>query len=144
MKSEKPNMTYYIIYDVFVSGLGLRGGDLNVYAAIYSAVAHLSGYISISMICRQTGISETRVYEILNKLEKLGLITRSAVGYRRKNRYMLSGVYVGAKGFPQIGSDSKLTTPQTGSLEIETDQNTSDNGRISTTKRLLPKINKNK
>lgn len=142
MKREESKMTYYIIYDVFISELGLRGGDLNIYAAIYSAVAHLSGYISISMLCRQTGISETRVCEILKNLEKRGLVIRSAVGYRRKNRYKLSGVTVGAKGFPLVVSGGELTTPEKGDVANNTDQNPSDNMRITTTKRLLPKINK--
>ena len=142
--NERPKVTYYIIYDVFVSQLGLRGGDLNVYAAIYSAVAHLGGYISISMICRQTGISETRVCEILKNLEKRGLVTRSAVGYRRKNRYKLSGVTVDSKGFPLVGSGGEVTTPEKGDVANNTDQNPSDNRRVTTTKRLLPKRNKNK
>ena len=133
--NERPKVTYYIIYDVFVSALGLRSGDLNVYAAIYSAVAHLDGYISISMICRQTGISEPRVCEILKNLEKRGLVTRSAVGYRRKNRYKLNGVTVGAKGFPE------MTTPEKRDVANNTDQNYSDKKRSTTTKRLLPKIN---
>lgn len=140
MNSERPKVTYYIIYDVFVSELGLRGGELNVYAAIYSAVAHLGGYISISMICRQTGISEPRVCEILKNLEKRGLVTRSAVGYRRKNRYKLNGVIVGAKGFPLVGNGGEMTTPEKGDVANNTDQNYSDNRRSSSTKRLLPKI----
>lgn len=140
MKSEKPKMTYYIIYDVFVSELELRGGDLNVYAAIYSAVAHLGGYISISMICRQTGISRARVYEILQKLEKRGSITRASVGYRNKNKYTLIGVTVGAKGFPLLGCGLS-TTLEIGEVAKKTVQNYSGNRRINSTKRLLPKVN---
>jgi small subunit ribosomal protein S1 len=46
-------MTYYIVYDVFISKLGLHGGELTVYSAIYSAVAHFNGNISISQICQK-------------------------------------------------------------------------------------------
>lgn len=136
-------MTYYIVYDVFISKLGLHGGELNVYSAIYSAVAHLNGNISISQICQKTGVSETRVCEILKSLEERALIVRASVGYRRKNRYKLKGVKVGHKGHPLLGGDVEdLTSSEIGDVGKLTDQNFSNNRRTSSTKKLLPKVNK--
>lgn len=136
-------MTYYIVYDVFISKLGLRGGELNVYSAIYSAVAHFRGNISISQICQKTGVSETRVCEILKSLEDRALITRAPVGYRRKNRYRLKGVTVGYNGHPLLSADvEEPTSLEMGDVVKLSDQNYSDNRRTSPPRKLLPKVNK--
>lgn len=136
-------MSYYSVYDEFVSKLGLRGGELNVYSVIYNAVAHLNGYISISQIRRRTGISETRVCEVLKKLEDRGLISRASVGHRRKNRYELRGVRVGSDGYPKICiNGEEFTSSEIGDDRNLTDQNYFDNGRTTSAKRMLPIVNK--
>ena len=95
-------MAYYIVYDVFVSVLCLRSNELHVYAAIYSAVAHMKGYISITQITKQTGVSRSAVCKIVKSLEGRGMITRIPDGRRRKNRYILQRIIVAKNGMPVI------------------------------------------
>lgn len=103
-------MTYYTVYDVFVSDLGLRSTELHVYAAIYSAVVHMKGYISITQITKQTGVARTTVCRIVKSLEERGMITRTPHGRRRKNQYKLQSLVVDAKGFPMIPSSQPECT----------------------------------
>lgn len=103
-------MSYFIVYDVFVNILKLKGGNLLVYSAIYSAVAHMNGVISVPQIAAQTGLLECSIYKILNVLESRGLIKREGNGPHGKNRYSLSGVRVGERGHPVI-SDEEDSSP---------------------------------
>lgn len=103
-------MSYFIVYDVFVNILKLKGGNLLVYSAIYSAVAHMNGIISVPQIAGQTGLLECSIYKILNVLESRGLIKREGSGPHGKNRYSLSGVRVGERGHPVI-SDEEDSSP---------------------------------
>lgn len=104
-------MTYYTVYDVFVSDLGLRSTELHVYAAIYSAVVHMKGFISITQITKQTGVTRTSVCRIVKSFEERGMLTRTPCGRRRKNKYRLLHLAVDAKGFPRIAtSQSEFTS----------------------------------
>lgn len=141
IKKVSTKMTYYIVYEVFVRELDLRGSELNVFSAIYSAVAHMNGYISISQICRQTGSSRSRVCDAINKLECRGLITRSTEGRRRKNKYSLIGVEVGARGIPKIGLVQEMTSPQMGHTQYGTEQYYCDFRTSTSPKILLPIVN---
>ena len=98
-------MSYFIVYDVFVNVLKLKGGNLLVYSAIYSAVAHMNGVISVPQIAGQTGLLECSIYKILNVLESRRLIKRDGNGPHGKNRYSLSGLRVGERGHPVISDE---------------------------------------
>lgn len=112
-------MTYYTVYDGFVSVLGLRANELHVYAAIYSAVAHMKGYISFTQITKQTGVTRTRACQIVKSLEERGIIARTSnKGRRRKNNYILKSVMIAGDGAPQFpGSTSVKTTPFVNKIE---------------------------
>lgn len=133
---------YYIIYELFVSRLNLKGSELMVYSLIYSAVAHMDGFISMTQIMRQTGLSITRVYEIVAKLEAQGLISRSAEGFRRKNKYKLYRVTVGADKKPQFKVDpSNDINSNIVKSEKKSEKNSSSFQSSNPTKMLLPNVN---
>lgn len=136
MKNEMPKVTFYSVYDEFVSVLGLRANELHVYAAIYNAVAHMKGYISFTQITKKTGVTRTRVCQIVKSLEERGFIARTSnKGRRRKNNYILKSVTVARDGTPQFPGRSSVNTAH---FEKKAEQNYSYMHTRTSVKPLLP------
>ena len=89
---------FFIVYDSFVSELGLSGLELLVYSLIFSFGTQGHGLFNggINHIVKRTGASRSGVRKALNHLIKRGLITKTSA--RLKN---MPAIYVPAdRGIP--------------------------------------------
>ena len=134
-------MSYFIIYDVFITLLGLSGIDLLVFSTIYNAVAHLHGDISLSQISKRSGVSHSSVCRILKEFEDKGWISKSPIGRRGKNHYEIYVVKVGHRGIP-IASQEDTSSPNMTHVEKNTlDKNCGQADICTSLDVLLPIVN---
>ena len=70
---------FFIIYDSYVSDLGLSGLSLMVYSLIRSFCSHGQGYFngSVSYLAQRTGKSPNGIRKALKELAKKGLIEKT-------------------------------------------------------------------
>ena len=135
-------MSYFIVYDSFVTVLGLKGNELLVFATLYNAVAHLHGDISISQIIKRSGVSHRSVCRILKKFEDNGWISKSSIGRRGKNHYELHKVSVGSGGRPILAQAEDVTSAiKTHDEKKSWDKNYSQDDICTSVELLLPIVN---
>lgn len=92
MNVDNAKDPYIMVYQFMCEEMGLKGGELLIYALIYGYSVSGNGVYkgNVAQICRRTGLKERSAHECLTSLVAKGYITKEKTPIMTPNIYRIN------------------------------------------------------